>query len=186
MRLDFEVKEYDLYEFYKFHEWYSPDKRTFRLKRRAYLGTIMFLFPFGFFAFTGESFSEPIFWNLFIFGLFLFAIGFFMAKQSATSRIEKWVDKFLKDGKNQDLVGQRVMEFNEDGIECRSQNSDSRVNIKMIEKIRWDEQYYFIYLTTISAYVIPKRIFKNQDDKKEFEMWIEKTTANKMHMPLPG
>ncbi len=181
MRLDFEVKEYDLYEFYKFNAWYSPDKKFFRLKRRAYLGTIMFLFPYAFFVFTGKSFSAPIFWNLFVFGLFLFAIGFFMAKQSVTSRIEKWVDKFLREGKNQDLVGQRTMILSEDGIECRSQYSDSRVNVKMIEKIQQDEQYYFIYLTTISAYVIPKRIFKNADDKKEFEMWIEKTTANTVY-----
>lgn len=105
-----------------------------------------------------------------------------MAKQSVTSRIEKWVDTFLKEGKNQDLIGPRTMEFNEDGIECRSPNSDSKINIKMIEKIRQDEQYYFIYLTTISAYVIPKRIFKSEDDKKNFEKWIEETITNKKYI----
>lgn len=173
MRLEFELKQHDLNEFYKFNDWYSPEKRQFRLKRRFLHGTIMFLLPYGLLLMSDANFSLSLVLNISVFAFFLFAVGYLGARSVITTKVEKWVDKFLKEGKNKDLIGLRTMEFKDKEIECRSLNSDSRIKIEMIEKIREDENYYFIYLTTISAYVIPKRTLDTEETKKQFRTWLD-------------
>lgn len=179
MKLDFQLTESDLHEFYKFNEWYSPDKKRFRLKRRLYLGTLMSSLPFISFIMSAEPFSSPMILNLLFLGLVLFNLGFFGAKQVALLNVERWVNDFLKKGKNQDLIGRRTMEFKDHEIESHTTNSDDRINTEMIEKIREDENYYFIYLTTISAHIIPKRIFETEASKKEFSTWLKQNVTFK-------
>lgn len=173
MKLDFNITEYDLHEFYKFNEWYSPDKKRYRLKRRLYLGTLMLSLPFISSLLSAEPFSSPMMMNLLFLGVVLFNLGFFGAKQIVLLNVEKWVNDFLKKGMSQDLIGRRTMEFKDHEIESHTTNSDYRINTEMIEKIQEDENYYFIYLTTISAHIIPKRIFETEASKIEFTTWLK-------------
>lgn len=172
MKLKFEMHKSDLYEFYKFNEWYSPDKEFFRFRKRLHFGTLLFLLPF-----VSFIFSEPIFRNLFFISLGLFASGFFLTKYFMIFKIEKWVDKFLENRKNHDLIGERTMEFNEDNIQWSNLITEGKFSINQIEKILDDRHNYYIYLSSFSALFIPKRIFKTKYSALEFEDWINFTRS---------
>lgn len=167
MKLKFEIQKDDLFSFYKFSEWYSQEKEDFRFKQRLNFGFISFFLPFTLFIFSDQNFNF-----LFFIGLLFFAFGFYIAKPFMILRIRRAFKKFLKGKKNHELTGETTMEFNKDNIQWFDETSEGEASINEIDKILADRHNYYIYLCNLSALVIPKRIFKTEDNAQEFEDWI--------------
>jgi hypothetical protein len=173
MQLEFNVQENDLQQFYAFHYWYSPDRKTFRLKRRLYQGGLMVFFLI-FFLWIGErQVTKGLLISGAVMAIVLFWIGVVLAKYSLLRHVDRSLKKSFKEGKNEDLIGRRTMEFTDDTIVARSPLSESTVKTQVIEKFREDSNSYYIYISAIQAYVIPKRELKTQD-KVALESWITK------------
>lgn len=179
MKLEFELKKHDLHEFYKFHHWYSDDKKKFRIKTRLSAGFILFLIPVFFNSIDGNPFNLESLLNLLFTGFILFFIAFYLVKELTISKIERSVNVFLKKGKNQDLLGLRTMVFKDDVLLCNSENSESKINYKMIEKVRQDSKYYYVYVNALSAYSIPKILFQAESEKVEFNEILNRIEALK-------
>jgi hypothetical protein len=170
MKLKFELNELDLLKFNQFHHWYSPNKKLLRLKNRLIFSIPLLLMPF---ILTNYDHNETInnsllLNNLFIGGI-LGCIGWFIAKPYTIYTIKKSLIKFINQGKNQDLIGERTMIFNENEIEMLTTNTNSKISISIIEKIEFDNDYHYIYINLLTAYIIPKRVLKNEIEILEFE-----------------
>ncbi|MEB2774459.1 YcxB family protein [Algoriphagus sp. D3-2-R+10] len=92
--------------------------------------------------------------------------------------IKSKVEKFLKNEKNEKVIGETIMAFNEDNIQWSGRNSEGEVSINEIDKILDDRHSFYIYLSNLSALIVPKRILKPEYYAREFEDWINDTRSN--------
>jgi hypothetical protein len=175
MQLETNVSEDDLHRFYAFHFWYSPDRKSFRLKRRLYLAGLMVFFLvlfLGALLFINERpLTKELRTNTVMMGALLFGVGFFWAKNSFLRQIKRSLQKSLKEGKNEDLTGHRSMEFTNELILARTPFSETTVKVQVIEKFREDSHAFYIYISAIQAFIVPKHQLTAQE-KLELEQWM--------------
>ena len=177
MTFEYELSKEDFYEFYRFHYWNSQDKRKYRIKSRLIAGFFLFLMPFLFHLISGDPFYFSVILNLLFFAILLFIFGFYYFKTLVINSMVSAADKLLKESKNVDLLAKSTMEFIDDIIVCKSENSETKINYKMIEKVRDDCNYYFIYVNVVSAYIIPKKIFQSDFERIEFSEIIKQIST---------
>lgn len=134
------------------------------------------ILPFAIF-FTGASFSASLGWNLLFFSSVLFVLGYKLADKFADAKAEKGIEELLANGKTQDLIGTMSLELGDDVVIWRTQNSETKIHKNGLEKLAQNQKHYFVFNTSISGYVIPKRSFKSRDEQIEFEKWWGVTHA---------
>lgn len=174
MDLTFELTKYDLHEFYKFHFWYSPDKKRYRFRSRIFTLSFMLIVELAFYYFIIEAPLNAIATlSLTSFGLLLLWYGYIVPKEYFILATRRTVDKIIKEGKNQDMFGKYYMQIKDNQIVVRTENSESKFNYQMIEKIRQDDNYFFIYLNLVSAVIIPKNILQSDKTKNEFNDFLK-------------
>ncbi|GAA0879444.1 hypothetical protein GCM10009119_24120 [Algoriphagus jejuensis] len=170
IKLEIEVERSDLVVFYKFAYWQSPDKSGYRKKTRIQFGLGFALLPFAIF-FTGAPFSASMGWNLLFFSSILFVLGYKLADKFAEARAEKGIQELFASGKIQYLVGAMSIELADDVIVWRTLNTETKIHRNGLEKLSQNQKHYFIFHTSMSGYVIPKRSFNSGEELAEFEKW---------------
>ena len=75
---------------------------------------------------------------------------------------QKWI-KYCYSGKNY-MVGLHEMIIDEKGMYTKCLESESRYSWALVQRIEQNEKYIFIFLSKISAHVIPKRDIGTKDD----------------------
>lgn len=66
-----------------------------------------------------------------------------------------------KEGKNKGLIGHREITIHDDAIVEESDSGTHATKWQSVEKIIKTEKYIFVYASSVSAYLIPRRIFVN-------------------------
>ena len=74
----------------------------------------------------------------------------------------------LKEGKNESLFKERKISLTDEAIIETSSSSQSSTIWSKIDRIEETDRYIYIYNSSISAYIIPKRVFKNNKEKTNF------------------
>lgn len=74
----------------------------------------------------------------------------------------------FREGKNVDLLGEHQMEMTDEGIEDKTSKSETKLNWSGIEKLQENDQYFFLYNSSVSAYIFPKRDFQNVDEIRSY------------------
>lgn len=74
--------------------------------------------------------------------------------------------KAVKEGKKTNVLGNHNLTLDEDGIVYRTEFSETKY--KRIEKIVETDNHIFVYVNTVTACIIPKRVFINIEDKDKF------------------
>lgn len=172
MKLEVDIKKKDLFAFYKFAYWQSPEKRSFRLRSRVQNGLVLAILPFAIFL-TGISFSTSLGLDLLFISSILGVLGYKLADKLAESRIEKVAMEILTSGKTQDLIGPMSVELGDGVFIWRTTNSETKIVKNGLGKLAQNNRYYFVFNSVVTGYVIPKRFFKNDEEKSEFESWWE-------------
>lgn len=173
MTITYKLDETDLQQFYRFHYWYSPDKKWFRIRRRLYSASLTYAIAFFLLWVDIKDEKNASVAPLLIICLALFVVMFFISKYTFLFRIEKSIEKILREGKNKDVFGNQVVELQDDKIITRTENSQSAYNLDVIEKIREDDNAFYVYTSSLQAIVIPKRAVTSENTG-EFEKWIAK------------
>jgi hypothetical protein len=168
MKIDLNQTKDDLVSFYQFDRWYSDDKKNYRLKTRLIWGTVTTI-PFWLIVLNADSDDISSIMGLIILGLFFFFIGFFGVKYAVLSNLRDLANKIANDKDNNELMGLKSMEFTTDRISWASQFGQGQCAIETIKKVKSDSKYYYLYNTSLSAYVIPKKTFQTDNEKREFE-----------------
>ncbi|WP_303969001.1 YcxB family protein [Sporosarcina ureae] len=82
--------------------------------------------------------------------------------------ITRQVRKMLKGGKNEGLVGKHTMNMNKAGIHDKTVVGETNVQWIGVKNLIEDAEYFYIYTSTVSAYIIPKRDVYSVDGLKTY------------------
>jgi len=170
VRLHIEIRKSDLVAFYKYLFWLSPEKSSFRIRRRIQNALGFACVPVAIVFLCGAPFSASLGWNLLFFSSLLFVMGYHLADKFVLASAEKGVMELLGAGKNQDLMGPMSIDLEDEVFVWRTQNSETKMNKNAVEKFGQTRLHYFIFTSAMSGYVIPKRSL-SKGEQTDFETW---------------
>ena len=76
--------------------------------------------------------------------------------------------KFIKEGKNDGLLGDHTMTMTDEGIVDISSNRETKVSWSGIDRFKEDNENLYLYNSSLSAYILPKRELDNAEEVKRF------------------
>lgn len=74
----------------------------------------------------------------------------------------------INEGRNDGLIGQHNLILTEDGIVHSTSSGETKVSWSGIKNLKEDNDYLYIYNTSISAYILPKRDIKNVEQIRDY------------------
>lgn len=92
--------------------------------------------------------------------------------------ITRNVNKTLNEGENENLMGQHMFIGNDEGFIETNKAGERKVSWSSIERVEENDEYYFLFFSAMSAYIIPKRSFLSEADQKNFQRMINKRTSS--------
>ena len=78
----------------------------------------------------------------------------------------------VNEGENKDMLGNHSLTLDDDGIKDASENMESKISWNGVEKYIETNNHFFIYISSVAAYIVPKRVFVSQEQKNEFSIII--------------
>ncbi|MEH7178280.1 YcxB family protein [Neobacillus vireti] len=84
------------------------------------------------------------------------------------NRIKSQTKKMIREGKNEGLLGEHTMLLTEDGIIDTNSNGETKVNWSGVVKMMEDNSNLYLYNSSVSAYIIPKRELKELEEVRAF------------------
>ncbi len=155
----------DYINYYTYVAWDSPSNKKKRIAYylRQTIPLLLFLVAF---YYTGLFERSENF--ILITGAVLLAIMFlsFINVRSNTKRAAERVAD-LPD--NSSIFNESTVTFSETGIIVKDELKEIKYQWKAILKKSESQNYYLLFLNAVQAIIIPKRVFKSADEKKEFE-----------------
>jgi hypothetical protein len=100
----------------------------------------------------------------------LFASFFLTLSWSKTRRYISniYAKGMYKEGKNRAMIGRHEIMINDDEFVEKNDSASHAVKWKSVEKIIKTEKYIFVYVSSVSAFLIPQRSFVNNMAYDEF------------------
>ncbi len=86
------------------------------------------------------------------------------------ARVRKVVKMMIREGMNKTILTKHRITLSAQGIECVTEFESTTTRWGAVERIATAEGHGFIYLSAISAHIIPKHAFSNEES---FERFIE-------------
>ena len=163
MEIDYKLTEEDYLNFNLFHAK-SSNTIAKSLALQRFLLPIIFLIAAFMFAWIGEG---SLVGSLIIFSIMgiLWIVYYpkyfygFMTKNSK---------KMLEEGNNDGLLGDRCMILSDEGIVNSSSNGETKVKWAGIKKIEEYDNYFYIYNSAFTAYILQKQSLTNIVDARNY------------------
>ena len=166
MELEYNLENQDLVNFNIFHIKNSPlIKKQIILTR---FGIAIFYIIVG----SILSYLEQRHTSFIVF-LVISVIWILFYKKYFISITKKNVVKMLQEDKNKGIIGKQKIIIEDDKLFEINEYSKIEHNKKCLNKILNDEKYYYLYLTSISALIIPKTSFENENKENNFIKMLE-------------
>ncbi|MEN1937069.1 YcxB family protein [Paenibacillus sp. 102] len=74
----------------------------------------------------------------------------------------------LREGSYSNLLGKHKVQITDEGIIETNSGGETKRKWKGIEKVEENEAYIFIYVSSMSANIVPKTAFARENSKSEF------------------
>lgn len=163
MNIHYQLTEEDFIQFNLFHLQNSKvGKRSLRLQQ--FISPVIFIGA----AFLLSMYSNLSFIPLLI-GFGLVSIGWMLFfPKYYVSLIRRNVRKMFREGRNDGLLGERQMILSDEGIVDRSKNGETTLTWRAIEKMAEDETHIYLYNSSVSAYILPKRDLSELTEVKAY------------------
>ena len=149
MKLKFKVEMEDIVALNLFHFENSPTIKKIQLLYTWGFSIFLF-FLFGAIAIYHKTIG------FFPLGLIVSILYFIYIRQSFKKRHEKLVKKMYGEGKNKGILGNHEMLLSETALITSSEVSKAETQYSAIEKVLTNDQFGFIYLSSVTAFVIPR------------------------------
>ncbi|RDW17394.1 YcxB family protein [Oceanobacillus chungangensis] len=78
------------------------------------------------------------------------------------------VKKMIREGQNGGLIGEHHMIFTKDEITESTSTDETKVKWSGIQAFKEDNDYFYLYNSSVSAYILPKRELTNVDEVKGY------------------
>ena len=92
-------------------------------------------------------------------------IPLFTGRSSANKEAVQIAD----DPDNHAIFADTKLLSGDDGVHIKTSDAETKYTWKAIIKKTETDAYYFLFINTIQAIIIPKRVFGNNDEKAEFQ-----------------
>jgi len=151
MRIGYENTIEDLVAFTHYHSAHSPSVRRAIFRNQCYTA-VAFSVILGLAAFGGAAEREPV-------TLAGFAV-LIAAYIIVTPRVVRWrtarqARRLYAESANKGVVGPHELELIGDELIERTPANELRTKLRSVERVVTDNGYTFIYLSVLSAHVIP-------------------------------
>lgn len=163
MEIQYELTEEDVITFNLYHVKNSKVGRN-SLKWQRYISPLIFLL----FAYFLSVFTDMEKGPLFATFILTAVVWVIFYPKYFTFHIKRQVRKMLREGKNEGLVGEHVMKLNKSGIADQSSTGRTDVQWQGVQSIHEDAAYFYVYTSTVSAYILPKRDLYSEEAVKTF------------------
>lgn len=174
MELEFQLTEEDYVNFNMDHAKKSETMKKSILIQRI-LGPIIFMVA----PFVITRFSDIPLWYWLIVFIILSFIWFFYYPNYAEWEIKRRVKKMFTEGNNENLFNVRKLIVDGERLSEISAIGESKVSWDKVISLDESEDYLYIYLSSVSAHIIPKRVFKNIQEQEEFISKVSQQIDNK-------
>ena len=84
------------------------------------------------------------------------------------SLIARNAKKMINEGKNEGLLGDHQLKMTEEGIVDTSAERETKVTWSGITSFKEDEGYFYLYNSSVSAYILPKRAIEHEVEVRNY------------------
>ncbi len=151
MEISFEL---ELIDWIAFNKHYLTHSKEF--KKTIIISKIVMPIIFSLFIFYDILKGDFNFFKLIFFSIVSILFAFFLPKRIIKNSIKR-MTKLINEGDNSNLLCQHKITFGSFGIILIKPESESKINWNAIKKGFETENYYFLYNSSITAFVIPKK-----------------------------
>ena len=163
MEITFKLTEEDYIIYNISHAGRSPS-----MKKSIFIQRIMGPAIFVFMPFIVMRFTDiPLWYWLLVFGG-ASIIWFAYYPKYASWEITRRVNKMLEEVDNENLFNQRTLVLTDEGITETSSIGESHIRWDKINHLEETEDYLYIYVSSVSAHIVPKRVFENLSEQEKF------------------
>lgn len=159
MTIEYEIIEEDYINFNLYHiQNSSSQKKLFN--------TLRFILPALFLPviyFTGTLLFEQssLYWGIIALGFYIFWIYYY--PKTYKKAIKKQSLKLLNEGDNSSFFGKKKMEIVDDQLIIIEEDGTSTISKDRVKEIREYDDMIVLYLSAVSAHIIPKRYLSDKD-----------------------
>lgn len=155
MKLEYQLTEDDLFNFNDFHQKHSPVAIKARRKSSISCGVAMFVVLA---VLTTKDYGfDIILISIFVIPAIL--VGF-LCSLYVKSHSKRFIRKAIREGKNISLNTPVTVELTIDEILSDSSLGESKMKWDVVERIEETDDYVYIYISSLSAIIVPKKKVK--------------------------
>lgn len=163
MEIYYTLTEDDYMNFNLYHVKNSSTAKK-ALKIQRLMGPFLYLF-FTVLLYLYIDIPSPVLVILF---LVLSSLWLFLYPRYFYNHILRSTKKMIKEGANDGLLGEHHMILSDDGIIDLSSNRETKVQWSGVQLFKEDDDNLYLYNSSISAYILPKRDLKETDEVRGF------------------
>ncbi len=167
MELTYELIKDDYLAFNQHYIKHSKTVQRSLLIQRFLTPIIVLLVPFALSWITGEFLT-----GFFVILLILSLVWIVFSPKYFDHSIKKQMQKMLNEENNENMLGLHTFITNEDGFIEKNKIEERKASWSSIKKVDEDDEYFFLYVSAMGAYIVPKRAFSDKDSQEEFEKMI--------------
>ncbi len=164
MKIKYNLTENDYINFNICHMRNSKELRKTIMINRFLVSLIFLLMPFILYNISDIPF---LYWTITFILVYILWVSLYEKYVYRINR--KRIKRMLEEKNNDGLIGERILEIDEENIKITNNSGESKFPIKSIKDIIEDEEYIFIYINSVSAIIIPLEVFKDKEDKERFK-----------------
>jgi hypothetical protein len=160
MEIEYTLTPDDAIAFQRYHFKASLSSRQFFLRRLFWgiLASILVFIIFSGWKSVWGVLAVLLFWLVYL----------LMIPLSIRWSINAFGKRMKKEGENKALWGKRRLTIDAQGLFEKSEVGETRLRWDGVERVVETADYIFIYVTTVSAHVIPKKSFQDKEQALEF------------------
>lgn len=152
MEIKYNLTEEDYLNFNLFHIQNSATaKKTLNMQR--FIAPIIFIAL----SYILSKLGDTSFLGLFITFLMVSILWIIFYPKYFYNYVIRNTKKMIKEGKNDGLLGEHHMRMTEEGIVDSTSNGETKVAWSGIKTMKEDNHCIYLYNSSVSAYILPKR-----------------------------
>ncbi len=171
LELNYALTEEEYIDYNYFTGWDAPHLEDMR--KKYYLRQIVFCIISTVVTFYLTNYSIPITAIFTGIGIVLLLRSAYIQKNTLKERAKRFIAK----EENQAVLSSTTIQLSETGIFSKDEFAETRYQWKSIIRRTENERSYFLYISSVQALIIPKRVFKNDEQKAAFEKILNQNVS---------
>lgn len=162
-KISYELTARDYMDFNFYHLNNSKSMKKLVFTQRFIIPLFYFAFPFILSRSTNISFMN---WMLMSVGLYILWV--WTSPRKMQGSITKKINKALKEGKLEKLLGEHTITLNDEGIVDSGKGGEAKAPWNSIYDVTEGKDHVYIFINDTKAYIIPNRAFVKEQLKHDF------------------